>query len=293
MQKLTFYFKLLIAVSCVLSILSCAGIGGDSAQDSKFDQLTFAVLNVGQGLSQATVVDGNAIMWDMGDVDEFTKWQDGYRALGSPSIDAIVISHGDMDHKGGLKYLSADAPFRGLVVVSPYEDTVSLRAFATNWSSLIRFRVAKQGDTLALIKGAYIECVWPPKSPETDQWVQDNFDKNRLSLCFRIEYGNTSFLLTGDIDTLAEEKLVERYHFELSSDIVVVPHHGSRGSLHSLFYGYVNPAYAVISCGLNNQYGHPSVDVVRLLAFQMMVTLFVTRYDGLVTATSNGEYWEW
>ena len=99
--------------------------------------------------------------------------------------------------------------------------------------------------------------------------------------------------MTGDIDTLAEEKLVERYHFELSSDIVVVPHHGSRGSLHSLFYGYVNPAYAVISCGLNNQYGHPSVDVVRLLAFQMMVTLFDTRYDGHVTATSNGEYWEW
>ena len=293
MQRLTFYFKLLVAASCVLSILSCAGIGGDSEPDSEFGQLTFAVLNVGQGLSQTTVVDGRAIMWDMGDTDEFTKWQDGYATLGSPEIDAVVISHGDMDHKGGLKYLSADAPFSGLVIVSPYEDTASLREFATNWSSLIRFRVAKQGDTLALIKGAYIECIWPPKSPETDQWVEDNFDKNRLSLCFRIEYGNTSFLLTGDIDTLAEEKIVERYLFELNSDIVVVPHHGSKSSLHSLFYGYVNPAIAVISCGLNNQYGHPSVDVVRLLAFQMMVTLYDTRYDGHVMGTSNGEYWGW
>lgn len=293
MQKLTFFFKTLAVVSCVLSILSCAGIGGDSESDSEFGQLTFAVLDVGQGLAQATVVDGKAIMWDMGDVDEFTKWQDGYRTLGSPYIDAIVISHGDMDHKGGLKYLSADAPFSGLVVVSPYEDTASLRAFATNWSPLIRFRIAKQGDTLALIRGAYIECLWPPQSPETDQWIQDNFDKNRLSLCVRIEYGNTSILLTGDIDTLAEEKLAERYHFALNSDIVVVPHHGSKSSLHSLFYGFINPVVAVISCGLDNQYGHPSDDVVRLLAFQMMVTLLDTRYDGHIVGRSNGEYWEW
>lgn len=293
MQKPTFFFKILITLSCALGILSCAGIGGDNDSDSESGQLTFAVLNVGQGLSQAAVVDEKAVVWDMGDVDEFTKWQDGYGSLGAPQIDAMVISHGDMDHTGGLKFLPADVSFSGLVVVSPYEDTASLRAFAVNWSSLIRFRIAKQGDTLALIKGAYMECLWPPKSPETDQWVQDNFDKNRLSLCFRVEYGTTSFLLTGDIDTVAMEKLAERYCFALNSDIVVVPHHGSRGSLHSLFYGYVNPSIAVISCGLNNQYGHPADEVVRLLAFQMMVTLFDTRYDGHVTGTSNGEYWEW
>ncbi len=293
MQKRTFCFNCLLALYSLLSIVSCAGVNENGGPGSVSGTLTFAVLNVGQGLSQAGVLDERAVIWDMGDVDEFTNWQDGYSTLGSPYIDAIVISHGDMDHKGGLKLLPADTRFSGLIVTSPYEDTASLRAFASNWSSSILFKVVKQGDTLGLIRGAYMECIWPPKSPETDQWIADNFDKNRLSLCFRIEYGNTSFLITGDIDTVAEEKLVEKYHFALNSDIVVVPHHGSKSSLHSLFYGYVNPDIAIISCGINNTYGHPADEVVRLLAFQMMVTLFDTRYDGHVTGTSNGEYWEW
>lgn len=293
MQKLISFFSYILALFCLLSFLSCAEINRNSESDNINGLLTFAVLNVGQGLSQAVVSNEKAIICDMGDVDEFTMWQDGYTKLGSPFIEAIVISHGDMDHKGGLKLLPSDTKFSGLVVTSPYEDTASLRAFATNWSSSIRYKIVKQGDTLGLINGFYIKCIWPPKSPETDQWVEDNFNKNRFSLCFKIEYDNTSFLITGDIDTIAQDKLVERYQFDLNSDIVVVPHHGSRGSLHSLFYGYVNPDIAIISCGINNIYGHPSDDVIKLLAFQMVVTIYDTRYDNHVVGRSNGEYWVW
>ena len=293
MQKLISFFKWILAIFCMFYFLSCAGINDNDPQGNVTGNLIFAVINVGQGLSQAIVTNEKAIVCDMGDVDEFTMWQDGYTKLGSPYIEAIVISHGDMDHKGGLKLLPGNTGFSGLVIVSPYEDTASLRAFAGNWSSSIIYKTVKQGDTLSLMNSVYMECLWPPKSPQTDQWVENNFNKNRFSLCFKIEYGNTSFLLTGDIDTVAEDKLAEKYHFELNSDIVVIPHHGSRGSLHSLFYGYVNPDIAIISCGINNTYGHPSDDVIKLLAFQMMITLYDTRYDNHVVGRSNGEYWVW
>ena len=180
----------MLAIFCLLYFLSCAGINGDDEQDNVTGTLTFAVLNVGQGLSQAVVTNEKAIFCDMGDIDEFAQWQDGYNKLGSPFIEAIVISHGDMDHKGGLKLLPSDTKFSGLVVASPYEDTASLRAFASNWSSSIRYKIVKQGDTLGLINGLYIKCIWPPKSPETDQWVENNFN-SQLARQIRILYGGS------------------------------------------------------------------------------------------------------
>ncbi len=293
MQKSISSSKYFLTIPCLLYCLSCSGIGSNSELSEIAGDYTFAILDVGQGLSQIGVKDDKAVVWDMGDLNKFTQWQDGYTRLGTPFIKAIIISHGDMDHYGGLQALPDTTPFSGLVVTSPYEDTAALRAFAVNWTASIRFKTVKQGDTLAVLDNLYIECLWPPYGTETEQWVEDNFTKNRLSFCFKVVYGNTSVLITSDIDTVSEDKIVEAYTYSLSSDIVVVPHHGSRGSLYSLFYGYINPQSAIISCGLSNKYGHPSDDVVKLLAFQMLVTVLDTRYDGHILGRSNGEYWVW
>jgi len=292
MQKHISFFKLWLLLSSLLVIISCSGTGVDDSEKAG-GEFTFAVLNVGQGLSQAGMVQGNAVFWDMGDINTFNQWLDGYSAIGKPAIKAIVISHGDLDHKGGLSLLPDTMPFSGLVITSPYEDTAALRNFAQSWSPVIQFKTVKQGDTLALLDNVYIECLWPPNDSATIPWVEEVFTKNRFSLCFKIVYGNTSLLITSDIDTVAAEKLVERYTNTLSADMVVVPHHGSRGSLHALFYGYVHPVRAIISCGMHNQYGHPADEVVKFLALQMVVTLNDTRYDGHVIGRTNKEYWVW
>jgi len=294
MRTLIFFFKRLLLLAGCAGIASCSFIGGQDEYNGHASALMFAVLDVGQGLSQIACRNSRAVVWDMGDTPAFGKWQDGYAALQSPFIEAIVISHGDMDHKGGLGLLPADAHFSGLVITSFYEDTAGLRAFAKDWSPSIHFRPVRAGDTLALLQGVYIECLWPPKDSTADQWfASSNNNKNRFSLCFRVEYGNTSFFITSDIDTFAENKIVEQYRYMLRSDIVVVPHHGSAGSMHSLFYGYADPSIAIISCGMNNQYNHPADAVVRFLAFQMLYTLFDTRFKGHVVGASNGNYWSW
>ncbi len=270
----------------------CSNVANEDGGESA-NEVTFAILDVGQGLSQAGIKDKQAVFWDMGDRDAFASWQSGFATLGSPYISAIIISHGDMDHKGGLADLPAAVPFSGLVITSPYEDTAALRVFAGNWSSRLYFRTVKQGDTTALLNGVYIECIWPPHDSATLQWAEDNFTPNRFSLCFRVVYGSTSVMITGDIDTVSEALLTEKYKTALASDIIVVPHHGSKGSLHSLFYGYVDPQRAVISCGVDNLYGHPADNVMKFLALQMVVTISDTRYEGHVIGRSNGEYWVW
>lgn len=272
--------------------MSCSITDNIDEQQSDFSELTFSVLKVGQALSQIGVKDNCAVVWDMGDNDDFSLWHDGYNQVGTPFIKAIVISHGDMDHYGGLQFLPYSIAFSGMIVTSPYEDTAALRAFMpSKWGALVRFRIVKQGDTLSLLNNVLIECLWPPYSSQNNDWVENNFTKNRFSLCFKVTYNSTSALITSDIDTIAKSKLADIYEFDLCSDIVVVPHHGSKGSLLARFYGYVNPDVAIVSCGLNNQYGHPADDVVKFLAFQMGITLYDTRYDGHVTSTSNGIYW--
>jgi len=292
MQKRIFSFNSYTVIIPLLLLVACSGPVNNNAE-SENREFNFSVLDVGQGLSQAGVLDTNAVFWDVGDAGNFTKWLDGYSQIGSPDIRAIVISHGDADHMGSLRLLPPTLPFSGVIITSPYEDTAALRSYTVSWSSVIRFKTVAQGDTLALLDNVYIECIWPPCDSATNQWVTDNFTKNRFSLCFKVVYGNTSVLITSDIDTIAAEKLTATYTEALSSDIVVVPHHGSRGSLHALFYGYIHPARAIISCGMNNPYGHPADEVVKFLALQMVVTVNDTRYDGQVTGRSNKEYWVW
>lgn len=272
--------------------LSCSMLSPNDETGNE-GQLTVAVLNVGQGLSQIAEKEHKAVVWDMADTNMFMQWYDGYVTLGCPHIEAIFISHGDRDHTGGMHQLPASIDFSGLVITSPYEDTAALRAYATHWSASIRFRTLAQADTVSLLPGLNIECLWPPfplLQPQDSVLLKT---PNRRSACFKVRYGYNTFLITSDIDTVAAEALVLRYGFELASDFLVIPHHGSRGSLHPLLYGYANPEVAIISCGMYNPYNHPSDEVVRFLAIQMNIRLFDTRFDGHVFGRSNGEYWMW
>jgi competence protein ComEC len=138
------------------------------------------------------------------------------------------------------------------------------------------------------LDGVSVECIWPPRDLAISAPVIDDY-KNRYSLAFMVRFGSNAVLVTSDIDTLAERQLAASYGFSLMSDIVVVPHHGSAGSVDPVFYGYVNPSVAVISFGANNPYGHPAKNVLDLL-FQMRVQLFETATEGTVSAATDGYY---
>jgi len=257
------------------------------------ERFSFAVLDVGQGLSQIGVRNGSAVVWDMGAPSGFEGWRDGYEQLGSPHISAIVISHRDMDHKGGMQLLPATINFDGTVIVSGHEDTAALRAFSASWSAAIRFRIAGCGDTLALLDGVTIECLWPPRSLESAGRIPAGDTANFLSLCFKVTFGYTSVCITGDIDSTAMRRIADMHAWTLKSDAVVVPHHGSAGALEPVFYGYVVPDVAILSCGINNPYGHPSPEVTHFLTMQMAAAVYTTDKEGHIMGTSNGDYWQW
>jgi len=284
MQKRIFVFKALPAAGCIL-LAACMGVNLE--QPSVV--CTFTAIDVGEGLSQMSVVGAHAVVWDVGDTFASRQWLNGYERLGSPHICAMVVSHTHQDHMGGLSAFSEALNFSGIIVTHPFEDTAYIRRIAAAWRKDIRFRTIAQGDTLGGLDGTYIECLWPPRTLNVDMPLSDSL-KNRFSLCFALHYRHSSIMITSDIDTIAQRRLSAAYGFGLASDILMVPHHGSAAAVDEVFYGYVNPSIAIISCGVNNSYGFPTQKVMDML-YQMKVRYYITASSGAVTAISNGHYW--
>ena len=113
---------------------------------------------------------------------------------------------------------------------------------------------------------------------------------NNGSLALRLEYGEVSFLLTGDIEADAERHLAAAAGDKLRADVLKVAHHGSRSSTTQSFLERVNPRSAVISAGRDNRYGHPHADVLQRLESSIGAErVFLTARDGTVEYISDGE----
>jgi len=251
---------------------------------------SFGVFDVGQGLSQIGIVGDRAIFYDVGSSEQYAKWRQSYNALGAPYIECIVLSHSDLDHCGALQAFEMDIPWSGDVVVSCREDTAYIRSICSeSWQSRIQFKVVQRGDTSINLPGVRMECLWPLNVQEMRNSTADN-EKNFHSLVFKLTHGDNSILVTSDIDTIAQRYLSFRDGYHLTSNIAVVPHHGSRDAVDPVFWGYVGPEEVIISCARDNPYNHPSSAAV-LLFMRMDVRLWTTFNHGSVIAKSNGHYW--
>jgi competence protein ComEC len=95
------------------------------------------------------------------------------------------------------------------------------------------------------------------------------------------------FLLVGDAEKAEEDWLVSRYGSGLSADVLKVGHHGSSTSTSDAFLAAVHPELAVISVGVRNKYGHPSLDVLGALS-RAGVEVLRTDMAGTVVIRTNG-----
>ena len=283
-ERLSF-FKLV----CFLPIVFIAGCNLPFS-DTSSDEVSFMVIDVGQGLSQMVVQNSRAVLFDMGPIDAEAKWKIAYSSLGKPQIEAILISHRDLDHSGGLEFLDSSITWSGRLVASRWEDTTFLRRQCSNWHDPILFETIVQDTVIKLLDDCSARCLWPPQVIDDTFPVPDT-KTNYYSIVCLITHGNNRIMVTGDIDSVAERIISQRYTSQLRSDIVIIPHHGSAGMVYPLFYGYIRPALALISYGIGNSYGHPSGEALNLLA-QLGIPCLTTGDNGSIQLKSNGFYWE-
>jgi competence protein ComEC len=131
--------------------------------------------------------------------------------------------------------------------------------------------------------GAEIEILAP--SPD---YIPLDQPKNNDSLVMRFTYGARSFLLTGDVERAIEREMLEAGEIR-PADVLKVAHHGSRTSSTDEFLDAIHPAFAVISAGFENSYGHPHPAIVGRLA-DRHTEILRTDLNGLITIRTDGKH---
>ncbi len=196
-------------------------------------------------------------------------------------INNLVITHFDSDHAGGAVEIMNSLVVARLLVSSQTPESRLGKALLENARvNDIPVRTLALGDTISGYPGAKCLVLWPYKA--------NSGDENEESLVLKISYSDTDVLLTGDIG-IAEEIKIAAAGYYLSSEILKVPHHGSRYSLSSRFLELVDPEYAFISCGLNNVYGHPHKSVIDFLS-ESVSSIHSTDINHAAVYISNGEH---
>lgn len=200
---------------------------------------------------------------------------------GVTDIELMVATHGDADHIGGLIDVLASRPVTEAWLDSQIcpSDTCQefYQALADNG---VVTATVRMGESYPW--GGVTALVLNPSEPLYA-------DKNENSVVLRVSYGSIDFLLTGDAETGAENRMLSSGH-PLEAEILKVAHHGSSSSSSPDFLSAVSPEVAVISVGPNTS-GHPTEQTLsRLQAIE--ATIYRTDQQGTITVTTDGStYW--
>ncbi len=248
--------------------------------------LSVSFLNIGQG--DSLFIEGPTgiqMLVDAGPPDRSVL-----RELGSVmpffdrSIDAVVETHPDQDHIGGIPDVLARYSVKDFLEPGIPNDTRAAQAVvAAVQHSSAKDILARSGMRLLLGGGAYADVLYP-----NDADLAKIKDTNSGSIVLHVVYGATSFMLTGDLPQKQELQLVSLDGDSLHSDVLKAGHHGSKNSSALAFVQAVSPTYAVFSRGCNNRYGHPAPVVVELFQ-SLSIPTFDTCTQGRVTFQSDGQ----
>lgn len=254
--------------------------------------LKVTVLDVGQG-SSAVLAFPNGKRWLVdGGFARPGRFDVGRFAVGPylqasqiTTLDAVVLTHPESDHMGGLIHILDNFKVKTLFM-GPYPGKGAL------WNRFSEAAARSGTRTVYLtdrsppmvVEGVRVTCLHPEAPPKG---FTGSGSVNNNSLVLGLAYGNHRFLLTGDIMKKAEARLVSDAGEALKADVMVIPHHGSRSSSTRAFLTRVHPSIGVISAGQANRYGLPHTEVVKRYT-QAQCTLYGTHRNGAVTIESDG-----
>ena len=223
--------------------------------DSSFEIHFF---DVGEADSALIECDGHYMLVDGGNPGSSSFLYSYLKKHGIDYLDYIICSHAHTDHVGGLagalNYATVGTAY---APVTEY-DNRAFNSFVKYLNEQDReITVPSPGDTI-MLGVAKITFLGPVDISLAE------INHNNASIIFRIEYGSTSFLFTGDAE-IEEEISIIGTTSELRSTLLKVAHHGSYTSSSEAFLAAVDPNYAIITVGKDNEYGHPHDEVLERL----------------------------
>ncbi|MGN1400825.1 MAG: ComEC/Rec2 family competence protein [Bacillus sp. (in: firmicutes)] len=243
-------------------------------------ELKVYYFDVGQGDSILIQTNsGKNILIDGGNNNKGEQLVRYLRSLDVATIDAMIATHPDADHIGGLDVVLANLDVKSVYAPKVEHTTITYEDFILAVQNEgLKLKQAKAGVSLN-IDGVKATFAGP---------VRDyGSDLNTWSAVLKVTFGDNSFLFTGDATLEAETDMINSGQ-DLSADVLKLGHHGAETSTSESFLREVNPKYAVVSAGQDNQYGHPAREVMdRLLADN--INIYRTDDWGTILAVSDGQ----
>lgn len=182
---------------------------------------------------------------------------------GARKIDFLIFSHFDSDHCGGLIYLLENIKVEKILIGKQFEKNENFE-YIVNLANKKHVKIIElqAGNKINIEKESSLEILWPSVAEK----ISENSINNNSLVC-KFVCKNFSMLLTGDIESIAEEKLIEKYKNtnRLNANILKIAHHGSKTSSIQEFLNEVNPKIALIGVGRKNKFGHPNQEVLERL----------------------------
>lgn len=275
MKKRLFPFVILLFF--LLTLTSCEMLSNRGSNPNAGDgSLSVHFLDVGQADAALLICNDEAMLIDGGNVADSSLVAAYLQEQSIQHLNYVVATHAHEDHVGGLSgalnVCSVDQVF------APVTEHSS-KAFG----DVIKYTKA-QGKTITVpspgdhftLGSADVEMLGP---------LAGEHDENNRSIILKVTHGKNSFLFTGDAERESENELLNA-GTTLGATVLKVGHHGSDTSTSYRFLREVQPAYAVISVGTGNSYGHPDETVLSRLR-DADVTLYRTDLQGHIVFTSD------
>lgn len=273
-------FFAVIAVILAVAVSSCAGrypkytvIGDDTSK------LFVHFIDVGQGDSTLLESAGEFVLIDAGEKDCGNAVVNYIKSRGAESLKYIIATHPHSDHVGGLATVIDSIDAENFITVETDQSTGTwLDVLDAVDQHDLNYIDAEPGATYSFGESSF--TILGPLSDSYSGY-------NNYSVVTKVECGDMRFMLTGDAETQSEREMVNS-GADLSADVLKCGHHGSSTSSSAVFLKAVRPTYAIISCGANNEYGHPHQETLKKLSF-LGCPVMRTDQLGTIIAVTDGK----
>ena len=283
---------IIVLIIAVLSVLGSRFFGDfkdiyDEAglrntEHSNPDKMYVSFIDVGQGNCTLLRCGGKTILVDSGEVGAAQTVIGYIKNLNIDTLDCVLVTHPHSDHMGAMTKLLYEFKIKDFIMPEIPEKIIPtsriyekfLTAVSDNAENVI---ATEPGETFSY--GEMTVEIFAP--------LHDYDDLNDMSTVTRVSYGDSSVMFMGDASATVEKDLLQK-NVDYSATILNVGHHGSKTSSSEKWLKAVNPKYAVICCGLNNDYGHPHRAVTKRFE-SMGIEYFRTDLLGTIVFESNSK----